>query len=104
MKKVYIAHPLGSDPAGRQNNCDRATMWFMWAADQGVCPIASWILLARYWPETRRDDGLAIDFACIEACDEVWLCGPTLSPGMKAESEYAAAIGKVVRHFPEMRV
>lgn len=85
---VYIAHPLGAGP-DRDENLRKATWWCAWAADQGVIPCAPWIAIATHWPETRRDEGLAIDLATISRCDEVWLCGPRVSPGMLIEASFA---------------
>lgn len=91
MKLVYIAHPLGHGP-DREANRERAARWVAWAADQGVAPVADWIILSGQWSEDRRDDGLAIDFALIERCDEVWLCGDRVSPGMLAEANHASGV------------
>ena len=93
MKTVYIAHPLGQGD-DRSENIKRATKWVAWAGRQGVCPMASWITLASEWSETEdnRAAGLAIDFAQIERCDEVWLCGARISPGMATEAEYAKSL------------
>lgn len=92
---VYIAHPLGNGP-DRAENLARAARWCAWAArTKNVLPIAPWIAIASVWPE--RDDlrarGLMIDKQTIARCDEVWLCGPRISPGMKVEREHAEACG-----------
>ena len=94
-KCVYIAHPLGKDPKERELNRVRASKWVAWAGEQGVCPMASWIILSGEWPETDeyRALGLAMDFAQIRRCDEVWLCGSHVSPGMGLEAEYAKKCG-----------
>ena len=93
MKKViYLAHPLG-DGADRPLNIERAKKWVAWAADQGASPIADWILIASVWSEAKREEGLAIDKTLIERCDEVWLCGPRISPGMNIESAHAKSKG-----------
>lgn len=102
MKRVYIAHPLGQDPTERAANRRRAKRWFMWAAEQGVAPQAPWILLSEFWDETHRDQGMAIDLATVEGCDEVWLCGPRISPGMLIESDHGIAHCTRVAHYPEM--
>jgi hypothetical protein len=97
-KCVYIAHPLGQGEE-RAKNIERASKWVAWAALRGVCPMASWIILAGQWPETDmyRKLGLAIDLTQIERCDELWLCGPRVSPGMAIERDHALEKGiKVV--------
>ncbi len=99
MKSVYVAHPLGAHPDGRIQNCHLAARWLAWAADQGVLPMATWITLATIWPESRKDEGFAIDFAQVELCDEVWLCGSHISPGMRLEIDHAEKCGIPVRDF-----
>ena len=91
MKLVYIAHPLGKAP-DRVANIVKATAWCAWAAGQGVVPLALWIAIATHWDESRRDQGLAIDFATIDVCDEVWLCGERISEGMMLEAKHARGV------------
>jgi hypothetical protein len=89
---VYVAHPLG-DGEDRPRNIVRASKWVAWAAEQGVAPTCTWIVLATQWDESRRDEELAIDLALIERCDEVWLCGPRVSKGMNIEATHAKTKG-----------
>lgn len=91
-KLVYIAHPLG-DGAEREANMLRASKWVAWAADQGTAPVCTWIVLASQWSEARREDGLDIDCALVERCDEVWAVGPRVSPGMHVELTHAKKHG-----------
>jgi hypothetical protein len=91
-KLVYVAHPLGDGP-DRADNCVRAAKWVAWVADQGHAPVCTWIVLAGVWPETRRDEGLAVDCALIERSDEVWAVGPRVSPGMHVELTHAKKHG-----------
>ena len=67
-----------------------------WAADLGVAPIADWIILSGQWDESRRDDGLRIDFALIERADELWQVGGRVSEGMALEAREAEVHGVVV--------
>lgn len=101
MKVVYIAHPLGAGP-GREFNRRRASRWVAWAAEQGVAPVADWIILSGQWDEARREQGLDIDMALVERCDEVWLVGGRISPGMALEADKARLIGKPVRDFTSL--
>lgn len=123
MKLVYIAAPLTptSDEVAREArafpdwreswvvdtareaNRARAQRWCSWAARQGVSPCATWIVLSA-WDETpeNRALGLACDFAAIERCDELWLVGGRVSPGMAAEAEHARQHGVVVVDLTHM--
>ena len=49
-----------------------------------------------------RETGLAIDFEIIERCDELWLCGRRVSPGMKLEATHAWRNGKDVFRVLDM--
>ena len=95
MKVVYIAHPLGLG-YDREQNRRRASRWVAWAADRGVAPVADWIILSGQWPESRREQGLAIDVTLVKRCDELWLVGGRVSVGMQVEAEAARSAGIIV--------
>lgn len=98
MKVVYVAHPLGAGK-DRESNRHSAAMWAAWIAwEYGHAIVADWIVLAGVWPETHelRARGLAIDFALIARCDELWLVGGRVSPGMEMEADEARRLGKPV--------
>jgi hypothetical protein len=100
-KLVYIAHRLGSGP-DREHHRAEAAKWVAWAARrEGVVPVATWITLAGEWPETdeMRQHGLALDLLLIDRCDEIWLCGATISAGMRVELEHAKQRGIIVQRF-----
>jgi hypothetical protein len=89
VKVVYIAHPLGDDPHKRQINRTHAAQWCAWAAEHcRVCPVAMWVVLSGIWYESKkyRDLGLALDKVLLARCDEVWLVGGSISPGMAEEA------------------
>jgi hypothetical protein len=89
IRVVYIAHPLGDDPVKRQTNRARAAQWCAWAAEKcGVCPVAMWVVLSGIWFESLeyRELGLQLDKVLVARCDEVWLVGGRISPGMAIEA------------------
>jgi hypothetical protein len=97
VRVVYIAHPLGPDGPERDRNRKNAARWCAWLAWQfDIAPIADWIILSGEWAESsgNRERGLAIDFALIAHCDEVWLVGGRVSPGMGEEVGRATQLGK----------
>jgi hypothetical protein len=97
VKTVYIAHPLGQDGPERERNRENAARWVGWLATNfDIAPVADWIVLSGVWSEEHRERGLAIDFALIARCDEVWMVGGRISPGMAAEAGRAAQLGKRV--------
>ena len=115
MRLVYLAHPLTPTDEqvelerrcypqlprdelveiARWGNLYRAGEWAVWAARQGVAPVATWTVLASNWPETseNRALGLAIDCALVARCDELWLVGGRVSAGMRVEADAARAAG-----------
>ncbi len=93
-KLVYIAHPLNAPTSeGIEQNRRNAAQWVAWAAEQGVAPVATWITLSGVWNESRRAEGLEVDFAVVRRCDEVWLVGPRISEGMALEANRAREHG-----------
>jgi hypothetical protein len=101
MKVVYICHPLAGPD--REQNRANAAKWVAWAAlHRGVAPIADWIILSGELSEDHRELGLAIDLTLIERCDELWLCGPRISPGMQIEWSRADELGLIVRDFTHL--
>ena len=95
MKTIYLAHEYGGDPKNRE----AAKRWARWALDRGVAVVADWLWITEVWDESRRDQGLAIDFELIERVDEVWLVGPRISDGMAQEAKHAKFHGKAVFDF-----
>lgn len=95
----YVAHPLGG---GEDRDANIEAAGAILAVLQKMYPekvfVASWITLARYYPETpeNREAGIKADLALISHCQEIWLCGPRLSPGMQQELEHAQKKGLLV--------
>lgn len=99
MRVVYIAHPLGDGP-DRAHNIRNAARWCAYfAARHAIAPVAPWIVLASVWDESRRHLGLRIDLALVARCDELWLCGGRISPGMQLEADHARQHSIPVRDF-----
>ena len=100
MRVVYVAHPLGAGPDRERNRANAAK----WCGELGrqfrVSVVADWITLSGQWDEeTGRELGLRCDLALIARCDEIWLTGGRVSPGMGVELAEAVRLGKVVRDF-----
>lgn len=99
MKVVYIAHPLNAaTDEERERNRSNAARWCAWAAmEKHVAPVADWIVLAGVLSEAEgRERGLMIDCTLIERCDEIWLVGGRVSPGMAIELNHARHFGLTV--------
>lgn len=104
MKVVYLAHPLGAGD-DREANRRAAARWVAWATtEHGVAVMADWIVLSGELPETtaNRDLGLACDLALVARCDELWLVGGRISPGMAMEAAEAQRLGKPINDLTWM--
>ncbi len=94
---VYIASPLSGDV---EQNLDFARQACRCAIAQGATPFAPHLLYTQMLddgdPEERQ---LGIDMGnqMLGLCQELWLCGDRISPGMAGERDLAAAMNIPVR-------
>lgn len=90
MKLVYICSPLQGDIPG---NMKKAAMFCKAAAAQGdIVPLAPHTIFTQYLDDTdpkQRERGLIMGRELIRRCDELWVCGRNISPGMKQEIAFA---------------
>jgi hypothetical protein len=103
---VYIAHVLSAaDEDERQANRTFAEEWISWLTwNFPIAPIANWVTWCRFWPESMRTRGIAINKRHIELCDEAWLVGPRVSEGMLIEASHARSLGKPVHNITAIRM
>lgn len=94
FRLVYMAHPVAGDVKG---NIERATILLSALKIKHEMThqiIAPWIHEVTIFddadPEQRRR-GLDKCRDMIALCDELWLCGPEISGGMRQELEHARA-------------
>ena len=96
---VYIASPYAGDI---ESNVALAKQYCRYAADKGCAPIAPHLYLPGFLSEeTERDKALRIGLQLLEACDELWICGDTVSSGMLRELKRGLSIGLPVKFIPE---
>ena len=102
MKVVYLAHPLGAGPDRKANRAN-AARWVAWATlVHRVAVVADWITLSGELSEEHRELGLRCDLALIDRCDEIWLVGGRVSPGMQIELDHARTGDLVVVDLTHM--
>lgn len=100
MKIVYLAHPISG---AIKENLEQIRL----IAKHITAKYANITVFAPYWfdchfldddrPEDRqRGINNDIEFFRRKVMDEVWLCGPRLSNGMKHEKETAEHLGIAV--------
>ena len=102
MKMVFIAHPVGGDI---QDNLMRAAQWMKWAYEEKhVLPLAPYIGICKVLDDDDPRDrilGRHWSMQYVQRCDQLWLCGDRISPGMKAEGEQALGLGIPAYRFIE---
>lgn len=95
-KMVYICSPYAGDI---EKNTERARKYSRWAVECGCIPIAPHLLFPQFMSEeTEREEALFNGIVLLGKCDEVWVCGDTISAGMKAEIEKAERFRKRIRY------
>ena len=100
MRCVYICAPLGGDV---ENNLRKAVQYTEYALRCGTAPVVSHFYaecLDDNDPEDRRI-GTKAGLALLERCDEMWVFGEKITPGMRAELELCAEQGIPVRFIPQ---
>ena len=97
MKLVYIASPYAGDV---QANTEAAKGYCRAALEEGVIPIAPHLLFPQFLEDNERQDatvGCRPDLSGVPACEELWVCGPEISPGMSREIQFARGLGIPIR-------
>jgi len=96
---VYIASPYAGDI---ENNVEAAKEYCLAAMEEGVTPVAPHLLYPQFLDDgdpAQRNMGLNAGLELLSRCDELWICGPELSPGMRREIQFAEALGLPIRQI-----
>jgi hypothetical protein len=103
---VYLAHRLTAPTRAQIDaNIEAAGHLMAELADRiPIMPAGSWMTLTRYWDESKREKGLAIDREQISRVDEFWMLGPEISSGMRFEAECAEKFRKPIFDLTRMSV
>jgi len=99
---TYIAHPIGRPP-DRDKNLQRVLRWFAWAIVQDpnsafVIPYKPYCDVLEETDENRAR-GIRDDLVALSRCDNIWLVGGLISPGMQGEFDYMVELGRPVHDF-----
>ncbi len=92
-KLVYIASPLSGDT---EQNILFARQACRYAIACGNTPFAPHLIYPQILDDndpSERRLGLDMGNRMLELCDELWLCGEHISPGMEGEREFARELG-----------
>ena len=111
MKKIFVCSPYRStanDPPCRkaqlEANIQRTKTACRILATMGVLPLAPHLYFTQFLKDEdaqERATGIRFGMEWLEAADEVWVFGETISEGMAAEIKRAQELKKPVRNLPE---
>jgi hypothetical protein len=105
MRRVYIAHPVSGDI---ESNLELASSWVRWAVmEMEVCPLAPYLTLCSALNdenEIERKIGFLQGLEQLKLCDELWVCGPTISEGMREEIDFAQRWMIPVKYHEQQRI
>lgn len=104
MKICYIAHPIGGDIENNLADLRRIVRKINLDAGIDIVPFVPYyadIVSMDDNIPSERQRGINNDTAILESgiVDQLWLTGPRLSAGMKAEKEIAERMGIPVHDF-----
>jgi hypothetical protein len=98
---ICIASPYAGDV---ERNTARARAYCRFAVDRGCIPLAPHLIFPQFLndgDEAERALGLWFARILLTKCDELWVFGETISPGMAAEIAKADRRGIPTRFFTE---
>lgn len=96
---VYICSPYSGEV---EMNTQKARRYSRFAVDMDAIPLAAHLLLPQFMSEsTERDLALFMDMVFIGKCEEMWVFGKNISPGMAAEIAKARKRNMTIRYFTE---
>ncbi len=99
MPLVYICSPYSGDVEG---NTRKAVRYSRFAVNKGAIPLAPHLLLPQFMSEEKeRELSLFIGMVLMGRCEQVWVFGGKLSPGMQAEVARAKKKRMRIRYFTE---
>lgn len=99
---VYICSPYSGDV---EMNVKKAKAYSRLAVDRGFVPLTPHLFLPAFISEeTERKLALSAGLRFLSACQEIWICGGTVSPGMRNEIEHAKALRIPARCIKEEEI
>lgn len=93
-KVVYVCSPLSGDYTGNQ---ERAKAYCSYVLQKGSIPYAPHLFFTQFLDDrnpAERSQGCAMGLTMLEqCCDELWVFGDVISPGMKQEILFCERFG-----------
>ena len=103
-KMVYIASPYAGDIT---RNVEFAKAACLFAMRQDCTPVAVHLLYPQLLDDAepvQRQAATRMGLRVLDACDELWLCGSRISPGMQMELDYARQVHIPIREVSEAEI
>ena len=80
---VYICSRYSGDV---ERNTELARQYSRLAVERGCVPLTPHLLLPQFLSEeTEREKAICLDLRFLGLCQELWVCGPEVSEGMRRE-------------------
>jgi hypothetical protein len=99
MKLVYICSPFAGDV---ENNVRFAKAACRYAMKQDCAPVAVHLMYPQILNDavpSERKAGIRMGLRVLVSCEELWVCGGTVSHGMSCEIAKAGRLGIPVRYL-----
>ena len=103
MKLVYIASPFAGDV---EQNIENARGYCLEAMERGVTPVAPHLIYPQFLSDSdpaQRNMGMQAGLELLSRCDELWVCGPEISAGMRKEIQFAKGLGIPIRQMEPLQ-
>lgn len=100
--RVYIVSPYAGDIDANKRFAIRCCRY---AIDRLRIPVASHLLFPQMLDDDSSDErelGLLFGLALLSSCQEVWVFGNQISPGMEQEIREAKRLKKRIRYVKEV--
>lgn len=97
---VYICSPFSGDV---ENNVNKAQKYSRYALDEGNIPIAPHLLFPQFMSdESERRLAMHFNYVLLGKCEEVWVFGDNISPGMAEEIKIAENRNMKIKYIGEV--
>lgn len=96
-KIIYVCSPYSGDI---KNNVAYAQSYSRFVVEKGMIPFAPHLLLPQYISEeNERDIAMSMNKVFLSRCDELWVFGKDITPGMSEEIKEAKRLRIKIRYF-----
>ena len=103
MKKVYICAPLGGNISANLQKAERYAKYALICGTAPVVPHFYALCLDDTNPKERQI-GMAAGLSLLWFCDELWVCGDTVTEGMKSEINFCKNLNIRIRYVKDSEV